>query len=73
MAGVVDLFARGFLVGARELDFQVLADVYCPHAGIAHVGQGALHRLALRIDDRFLWCNNDFGFQTKLTSAATTG
>ena len=73
MTGIVDLFARGFLVAVVELDFQVFTDVDRSHAGVAHVGQSALDGFALRIDDRFFRGDNDFGFQIMFTSAGSTG
>src|ERR1039458_4335410 len=47
-AGVIDLLVRGFFVRARELAFQILADMHGADAGVAHLGQGVLHALPLR-------------------------
>ena len=63
MAGIVNLFAGGFFVGAIEFNFEIFADVDCADAVVTHVGEGALDGFALRIENRFLGCDDDLRFQ----------
>ena len=65
MGGLVQLLARGFFVRAVEFDFEVFANMDGFDAAIAHVFEGGLHGLALRIKDRFLGRHNNFGFHRK--------
>jgi hypothetical protein len=69
MAGVVDLLAPGFLIGAGKLDFEVFTDMHGPDALVAHVFEGVLHGFALRIEDRLFGSDNDFCFHLKQTGA----
>lgn len=61
-AGGVNLSEGGFLVSAREFDFEVFADVHGLDTFIAHVLKGALDGFTLGVEDRFLWRNDNFGF-----------
>src|ERR1700689_2503922 len=51
MASLVDLFAPAFLVNARQIDFQILADMHGADALIAHLFEGVLDGFPLRIKD----------------------
>src|SRR4051794_7885495 len=65
VAGFVDLLAREFLVRAGQLDFQILAYVDRADFLVAHMRQGVLDGLPLRVEDRFFRSNNDFGFHSR--------
>ena len=71
MAGIIDLFPGRFCVRPCQFDLEVFANVNGADALISHVRQGALHRFALRINDRFFGRDDDFGFQ-RLILAGTT-
>src|SRR5580658_10212518 len=73
VAGVVNLPAPGRLVGAGQLDFQIFADVDGADALVAHLFEGVLDRLALRIQDGLLWCDNNFCFHFTFKRAARGG
>src|ERR1700689_4244198 len=68
MARLVDLFAPGSFVGIRKFDFQVFADMYGADAFVAHLFEGALDGLALRIEHGLFRSNDNFGFHFKLTA-----
>ncbi len=72
VAGIIDLFAGAFFVRAVQFDFEILSDVHRPHAVVAHMRQGTLHRLPLWVQHRFFWCNDDlrFHFKALLSTAA---
>ena len=64
--GIVDGLLRGGLVRARcEVDLDILADVDAGDAGVAHVFEGGLDGFALRIQDGFLWGDDDFCFHAR--------
>ena len=61
--GIVQRALRGGFVGSGcEIDLNVFADVNAGDALITHVFKRVLHGFALRIQHRFLRCNDDFGF-----------
>ncbi len=62
MAGLVKLTPRGFFIRARQLDFDVFADVHRPNLSITHVGEGVLHSFSLWVQHCFFRCDNDFCF-----------
>lgn len=62
LARLFELFARGVLVCAGQLDFQVLANMHAADALIAHVLQGVLDCFALRVKDRLLRRDYDLRF-----------
>jgi hypothetical protein len=66
VAGVVDLFAPGFLVRAGQFDFEVFADMDGADALVAHLFEGVLDGLALRIKDGLFWCDDNFRFHFTL-------
>jgi len=68
VAGLVDLFARGLVITAGQFDFQVFTDVDRADIVVPHMGQGALHRFALGVNNRFFWCDNYFGFHVITTA-----
>jgi hypothetical protein len=57
--------SRGFLIGAVEFDLQEFADVNGFDAGVPHVFQGFQNRNALRVNDGFLWGDDDFSFHAR--------
>jgi hypothetical protein len=62
VAGVIDLFAPGFGIRAGQINFEVLADMDRADAFVAHLFEGILHRLALRVEDGLFWCDDNFRF-----------
>src|SRR5580693_6119710 len=64
--GVIQGFMRGGLVGAgREVNLDVFADVDAGDAGVAHVGEGGLDGLALRVQDGLFGGDDDFCFHAR--------
>jgi hypothetical protein len=70
VAGAVNLLAPSFGIRARQIDFEVFADVDGADAFVAHLFEGVLHRFALRVKDGLLWSDDNFRFHFK--SAAPT-
>ena len=61
----IDLFAGLFLVAVCQVDLDVFADVNAFDAGVAHVLEGVLDGLALRIENRLLWGDDDFSLHER--------
>jgi hypothetical protein len=64
--GFIELLPRGFFVAAVQFNFQIFAHVNGFDALVTHLFERALYGFALRINDRFLWRNNDFGFHLQI-------
>jgi hypothetical protein len=62
VASGIEHLARGFLIRAVELDFEKFTNVNGFNAGVAHVFEGFQNRDALRVNDGFLWGDDDFCF-----------
>ena len=62
VAGLVELFAGALLVTARQFHFEIFADMDGADALIAHVLEGVLDSLALRVEHRLLRSDDNFGF-----------
>src|SRR5205823_8813672 len=65
VAGFIESASRRFHVSAVQFDFQIFAHVNGIDAAIAHVLKRVLDGFPLRINDGFLWSNDDFGFHVK--------
>jgi hypothetical protein len=65
MAGLVDLWAPQFGLRAGQLDFKIFADVDGADAFVAHLFEGILDRLALRVQDGLFWSDDNFCFHVK--------
>jgi hypothetical protein len=62
VAGVVHLFAPGFGIRARQINFEIFADMDSADAFVAHLFEGVLHGFALGVQDGLLWSDDYFRF-----------
>jgi hypothetical protein len=62
VARLVNFLAPKSFVGIGKFDFQVFPDMHGADAFVAHLFEGALNRLALRIEHGLFWCNDNLGF-----------
>jgi hypothetical protein len=65
--GFIERFVRGFFVVALQFDFQIFSDMDGFDAGVSQMFKGFQNSDALRVNDGFFGCDDDFGFHVRAT------